>query len=121
FLHRAPRRRNSVHHFVVDRRAQRLRIAVIILERRPRFMLPRVLLGHFVQFLGGHSRLHFLPQFRQRAPHNQSRAVHCFQLRRGTADNHSRFSSRPSAEKTAVVTSATLASPLISSSTPFAR
>src|SRR3984885_14686718 len=84
-----PRRRwNPVHHFLVDRSANRARIPAVTLERRPRAVLLRVTLGELIQLFRRDARPDHGAHFRQRSPHDLPRAIHLLQLRRRFTDDH---------------------------------
>src|SRR6185437_281837 len=120
-FHHALPRRNSVHHFLIDGSAKRLRVAVIALERRTRMMLARIFLGKSVQLKRGDAGPDHLAQFRERAPDDDARTMHGVELRSRAADNHARPSDFPRTPNTESVTAVLPAAALISSSIPCER
>ena len=117
-LHAAGRRRNPVHHFLVDRGAHRPRISPVTLERRARTMFGRVRLGKLVEFLGRNARANHRAHLLERAPDDQPRPVHLLEFRRRFTDDHLALPRAPDpSASSARLTSSMLAD----ASTPQAR
>src|ERR1700680_3052765 len=114
------RRRYPVHHFLVDRRAQRRRVSQISLERWPRPALPAEPFRELVQLLRAHSGPHHLLHRRQRLPDHQPRPVHLLHFARRLAHDH-RFAEPARIPSSARVTSSTPPSPSSSLSAPWLR
>src|SRR5712692_2371323 len=76
----ALRRRNPVHHFLVDRGAQRARVTAISLERRAARMLRHALDGEFLQVHRREARANHVAQGRQDVPDNQAGTMHLSEL-----------------------------------------
>ena len=81
------RRRDSVHHNVVDGAADRAGEPVVALERRDRSRAADHRLGHLVELEGAHPGLSGVANRDERLPHNGSRRSHGVELARAAERN----------------------------------
>ena len=82
------RRRNAVHHFLIDRGAHRTRISAISFESRPRMMLCGEGFGKLVEFLGRDARPNDGAHLFERTPDDLPGLVHLFEFFRRFTDDH---------------------------------
>src|SRR5579863_41445 len=79
---------DAMHHLLIDRGTHGTRVAPIALESRARTMLGRVFLGEHIQLFRRDTGTDHGAHLLQRAPYNQSRAVHLLKLSRRFTDDH---------------------------------